>query len=141
MIFNQIIGSFDDFKQIDDVLELDEFNREKRVFKATTVGGIEIGVSVNTALKNEDIISNSKMNILIKLKPQDVLVIYPDSIQQMGEVAHFIGNRHFSAVFEGNRMIIPQDSLLEQWLNEKGVKNEKASLVLKEPLKHASHHH
>ena len=51
--------------------------------------------------------------IIVKIKSDDVLVIRPTNITEMGIIAHSLGNRHLQAQFEDGKMIIQYDALVE----------------------------
>lgn len=59
--------------------------------------------------------------IVIEVMPDDVLIIQPRSIREMGEIAHKLGNRHLPAQFEGDAMVVQYDYLVEEQLMQDGI--------------------
>ena len=73
----------------------------------------------NHALRDGDILHQEGKNlIVISVKADDVLVIRPTDMMQMGVVAHMLGNRHLPAQFEEDTMIVQYDYLVERLLKE-----------------------
>ena len=74
------------------------------------------------------------LNIVIDLIPDDLLVISPNSLQQMGDIAHKIGNRHLPAQFEGNEMLVQYDYLVEELLIELKVPYSREEKKVKQSI-------
>lgn len=63
-----------------------------------------IALSENVELKDGDILYHDDKNmIIVKIKSDDVLVIRPTNITEMGIIAHSLGNRHLQAQFEDGK--------------------------------------
>ena len=56
--------------------------------------------------------------IIVDVMPDDLLIIKPRSILEMGNIAHQLGNRHLPAQFEGDEMFVQYDYLVEELLQE-----------------------
>ena len=56
--------------------------------------------------------------IVIDVLSDDLLVIKPRSLKEMGTIAHQLGNRHLPAQFEENNMLVQYDYLVEELLQE-----------------------
>ncbi|PZT48126.1 hypothetical protein B6S12_05695 [Helicobacter valdiviensis] len=146
MIVSKIIGNISSFdckgKTIDKV-KVSAEDRLKQIIRLKSDSGIEIGVNLQEGhLHNGDILGEDDKSIfVVDFLPQNVLLITPKDMMQMGFVAHSIGNRHTPAVFEEGAMIVEEDYLLIEWLEANKVPYQKAQKVLKCALKHASHHH
>ncbi|MGG5738266.1 MULTISPECIES: urease accessory protein UreE [Bacillus cereus group] len=116
----------------------------KRVQKLFSESGFEIGVSLDNGetLKNGDILYEDEHRIVyIEVLPEEVIVITPTSIKEMGIIAHNLGNRHLPAQFDEGCMILANDYLVEELLKKEGVPYQKEHRVLPKPFKHASHKH
>lgn len=116
----------------------------KRVLRVKTDHGNEMGIRLKKKkeLKDGDILYRDEKNmIIITTIKDDVLTIYPASLQEMGEIAHQIGNRHTPAQFEKNAMIIQYDYLLENLLEELGVSFKREKRQMKEAFRHIGHSH
>ena len=94
----------------------------KRVQKLYSESGFEIGVSLGSGetLKNGDILYEDENRIVyIEVLPEEVIVITPTSIKEMGIIAHNLGNRHLPAQFDEGCMILANDYLVEDLLKRK----------------------
>lgn len=93
----------------------------KRVQRVTTDHGNELGIRLkeNKSLEDGDVLYMDENNmIIVTVTPDDLLTIMPTSIQQMGEIAHQLGNRHLPAQFEGKLMLVQYDYLVEELLQK-----------------------
>lgn len=130
-------------KQLDKILISSELLL-KRVQKLCSESGFEIGISLENGdtLKNGDILYEDENRIVyIEVLPEEVIVITPTSIKEMGIIAHNLGNRHLPAQFDEGCMILANDYLVEDLLKKEGVPYQKENRVLPKPFKHASHKH
>ena len=120
MIFYEIIGNIN---AIDDLngyhvekIYLNSEDMLKRILRVTSDHKREYGITLdnNEKLKDGDILYNEdKKLIVVKANSEDVLIIKPSSITEMGVIAHALGNRHLQAQFEDDKMIIQYDRLVE----------------------------
>ena len=77
----------------------------------------------------------------IYLNSEDVLIIKPSSITEMGVIAHALGNRHLQAQFEDDKMIIQYDRLVEEELKRDNVNYSRENITLKKAFKHVEFAH
>ncbi len=148
MIFNKIIGNIE---EIDDLskfhVEKIYINSEdtlKRILRVTSDHNREYGITLEKSgeLKDGDILHNDGKNIiLVKIKGDDVLVIKPTDITEMGIIAHALGNRHLQAQFEDGKMIIQYDSLVESELERDKINYSRENLKLKKAFRHIEFGH
>ena len=148
MIFNQIIDN------IDNIEDLSEFHVEKiyinsedslkRILRVTSDHNREYGIALekNEKLRDGDIVYKDNKNIIVvKIKGDDVLVIKPKDITEMGIIAHSLGNRHLQAQFEDGKMIIQYDALVEEELKKDGINYSIENLKLKKAFRHVEFGH
>lgn len=136
------------------VVPLDALTR--RVQRLIGDHGTEIGVRLEPGahLHDGDILARDGHNVIaVQLEASDVLVIAPTSIEQMGRVAHNLGNRHLPAQFFGPEtpvagldahdgvMMIAYDHTAEHYLDHAGVRFVRVSRVMATPFRHAEHTH
>ena len=148
MIVEKVIGNIEaiqDIKafHIEKVL-LESDDLLKRIQRVTTDHGTELGISLppNHSLRDGDILHQEGKNlIVISVKADDVLVIRPVSMMQMGVVAHMLGNRHLPAQFEGDAMIVQYDYLVERLLKEEQLSYTRENKKLKQAFRHVDHSH
>ncbi|WCF10428.1 urease accessory protein UreE [Paenibacillus thiaminolyticus] len=116
----------------------------KTIQRVTTDHGNEIGIRLTqrTELKDGDILyMDDKNMIVIEVMPDDVLIIQPRSIREMGEIAHKLGNRHLPAQFEGDAMVVQYDYLVEEQLTQDGIPFARENKKMKQAFRHVGHKH
>jgi len=125
----------------------------KRIQRVTTDHGRELGIRLAgdavADLRDGDVLFvDGKDAIVIAVEHTEVLVIAPDSIKEMGVVAHNLGNRHMQAQFFGEDseygaqvMVLAYDHTVEDYLKHVGVPYTRAEHVMPVPFRHAEHTH
>ena len=116
----------------------------KKIQRVKTDHGKELGIRLagNKELKDGDILfQDEKNSIVISVIEDDVIVIQPTSLLQMGEIAHQLGNRHLPAQFENNEMIVQYDYLVEKLLFDLAVPFTREKRKMNEAFKHIGHSH
>ena len=116
----------------------------KRINRVTSDHGTEYGISVDkkTVLKDGDILFNDGHNmIVIVVKSDDVIIIKPETINEMGKIAHNLGNRHLPAQFRDGMMVLEYDKLVEQLLKEEGIKYSRENVTLEKAFRHVEFGH
>ncbi|MEN8076524.1 urease accessory protein UreE [Clostridioides difficile] len=148
MIFNQIIGNINELKDLNNLhVEKIYINSEdalKRILRVNSDHNHEYGIALseNIELKDGDILYRDDKNIIIvKIKGDDVLVIKPKSMTDMGIIAHSLGNRHLQAQFEDGKMIIQYDALVEGELKRDNIEYSRENLKLKKAFRHVEFGH
>ncbi|GIP34861.1 urease accessory protein UreE [Paenibacillus sp. J2TS4] len=150
MIIEQIVGRLDQLSPEDregrhiEKVYLPSEDLLKRIQRVTTDHGKEIGIRLTQKeeLADGDILYMDEKNmIVIEVEPDDLLVIRPRSMQEMGEIAHKLGNRHLPAQFEGERMIVQYDYLVEEQLTSDGIPFAREKKKVKKAFRHVGHKH
>ena len=148
MIFNQVLGIINDIEDLNNVhiekIYITSEESLKRIMRVNSDHNHEYGIALseNIELKDGDILYHDDKNIIIvKIKGDDVLVIKPNSMTEMGVIAHSLGNRHLQAQFEDGKMIIQYDALVENELKKDGIKYSRENLKLKKAFRHVEFGH
>ena len=148
MIFNQVLGNINDIEDLNNVhiekICITSEESLKRIMRVNSDHNHEYGIALseNIELKDGDILYHDDKNIIIvKIKGDDVLVIKPNSMTEMGVIAHSLGNRHLQAQFEDGKMIIQYDALVENELKKDGIKYSRENLKLKKAFRHVEFGH
>ena len=148
MIFNQVLGNIDDINDLNNLhIEKIYINSEdalKRIMRVNSDHNHEYGIALseNIELKDGDILYHDDKNmIIVKIKSDDVLVIRPTNITEMGIIAHSLGNRHLQAQFEDGKMIIQYDALVEGELKRDNINYSRENLKLKKAFRHVEFGH
>ncbi|MEH7121184.1 urease accessory protein UreE [Neobacillus vireti] len=116
----------------------------KRIQRVVTDHGKEIGIRLkdNRDLIDGDVLYMDERNmIIISVKDDDLLVIQPTTLRQMGEIAHQLGNRHLPAQFEGNEMLVQYDYLVEELLQQLEITFKRENRKVKQAFRHIGHSH
>lgn len=147
MIIEKIAGHID---QIDvngrhiEKVHLHSDDLVKRIQRVTTDHGKEIGIRLKEPrdLQHGDILSVDDRNIIVvNVIADELLIIKPISIRQMGEIAHNLGNRHLPAQFEAEEMLVQYDYLVEELLQQLNIPYSREKRIVKQAFRHIGHHH
>ncbi|MEH7335294.1 urease accessory protein UreE [Neobacillus drentensis] len=147
MIIEKVIGNVSTIEKKAPHTERVYMNSDdlvKRIQRVVTDHGKEIGIRLkdNRDLIDGDVLYIDERNmIVISVKNDDLLVIQPTSIQQMGEIAHQLGNRHLPAQFEGNEMLVQYDYLVEELLQQLEIPFKRENRKVKQAFRHIGHRH
>lgn len=116
----------------------------KRVQRVVTDHSREIGIRLKESkdlLAGDVLYMDDHDIIVVDVLPDDLLVICPNSLGQMGDIAHKIGNRHLPAQFEGNEMLVQYDYLVEDLLKELGITYFRQDRKVNKAFRHVGHSH
>lgn len=147
MILDKILGNIKDMEDIHCHIEriyLESDELLKRVLRVTSDHGHEYGISLpkGSEMRDGDILFNDGHNmVVISVKEDDVIVITPRDINEMGEVAHNLGNKHLPVQIEDGKIIIQYDYLVEKFLQDLQVNFERKNMKLKQAFRHVDHSH
>ncbi|MGG3468578.1 urease accessory protein UreE [Neobacillus pocheonensis] len=147
MIIEQIVGNVVETpvsgRHIEKVF-LSSDDLMKRIQRVKTDHGKEIGIRLKEPrdLLDGDILYIDDRNIIVvSVMTDDLLVIRPTNLQQMGEIAHQLGNRHLPAQFEGDEMLVQFDYLVEELLDSLKIPFAREERKVKKAFRHIGHHH
>lgn len=116
----------------------------KRIQRVTTDHGREIGIRLKDPrdlVAGDVLYIDDKNMIVIDVVADDLLVINPRSIKEMGTIAHQLGNRHLPAQFEDDSMMVQYDYLVEELLNELKIPYQREKRKVKQAFRHIGHSH
>ena len=148
MVFERVLGNIKDIENINNyhvekiILKSDDLL--KRIIRVTSDHGHEYGISLDKGktLHNGDILLKDGHNlVIVQYESNDILVIKPTSINEMGKIAHELGNRHLQAQFEDDTMIIEYDSLVEDKLKHDKIDYIREERVLEKAFRHVEFEH
>ena len=150
MIIDHIVTHIDEMEEE----ELSKFHKEKvylessdlvkRIQRVTTDHGKELGIRLKEPrdLVAGDVLFMDERNmIIVDVMPDDLIIIKPRSILEMGNIAHQLGNRHLPAQFEGDEMFVQYDYLVEELLQELAIPFEREKRKVKQAFRHIGHSH
>ncbi|MED3562829.1 urease accessory protein UreE [Bacillus xiapuensis] len=123
---------------------LESANLVKRIQRVTTDHGREIGIRLKDPreLVAGDVLYMDEKNIIVvDVVADDLLVISPRNLREMGNIAHQLGNRHLPAQFEGDEMMVQYDYLVEELLKELEIPYKREKRKVKQAFRHIGHSH
>ncbi|OIK10399.1 urease accessory protein UreE [Bacillus sp. MUM 116] len=123
---------------------LESANLVKRIQRVTTDHGREIGIRLKDPrdLVAGDVLYMDEKNIIVvDVVADDLLVISPRNLREMGNIAHQLGNRHLPAQFEGDEMMVQYDYLVEELLKELKIPYKREERKVKQAFRHIGHSH
>ena len=150
MIINKIIGNIEDFDESEiskrhiEKVNLESDQLVKRIQRLTTDHDREIGLQLKDQrdLANGDILYMDDQNIImVNVLSDDLLIIQPKDMEEMGRVAHELGNRHLPAQFTASEMLIQYDYLTEKLLQEMKLTFIREKRQVKNAFRHIGHSH
>lgn len=116
----------------------------KRIQRVKTDHGNELGIRLKEArelIAGDVLFMDDKNMIVVDVLSDDLIVISPRSIEEMGNIAHQLGNRHLPAQFEGDDMLVQYDYLVEELLQELGIPFRREDRKVKKAFRHIGHSH
>lgn len=126
-----------------ETLSLTWHERSKTRSRHKTNRGRDIAISLprGTMLFDDTVLHNcSEVTVIVKARPEDVLVIFPASQAEYCKVAHHLGNWHRSIeVGAGGQIVAEWDSPLADWLQRSDIKWEATSSPFEPDLRCAGH--
>ncbi|MBY6268261.1 urease accessory protein UreE [Parageobacillus thermoglucosidasius] len=147
MIVEKIVGNIRMLDKLPPHIERVYLNSDdlvKRIQRVVTDHGTEIGIRLKETkeLTDGDILWMDEKNmIVVSVLPDDLLVIRPTSMKQMGEIAHQLGNRHLPAQFEGEEMLVQYDYLVEELLKQLHIPYQREKRKVKQAFRYIGHRH
>ena len=150
MIIEKIVGHIDELDSDlvagthKEKVYLESSDLVKRIQRVKTDHGREIGIRLSESreLSAGDVLYMDEKNIiLIEVFPDDVIVIEPRNMNEMGTIAHQLGNRHLPAQFEEDKMLVQYDYLVEELLEELGLPYVREKRKVKKAFRHIGHSH
>lgn len=116
----------------------------KRIQRVITDHGTEIGIRLKEPrdlIAGDVLYMDEKNMIIVDVLSDDLLVISPRNLKEMGTIAHQLGNRHLPAQFEGNDMLVQYDYLVEELLQELQIPFMREDRKVKQAFRHIGHSH
>ncbi len=150
MIVEKVIANIRDL----DASKLEKLHKEKvyiesdhlmkRVQRLKTDHDRDIGIRLKDAKELEagDVLYMDEKNIIVvDVLSDDLLVIRPRDMNEMGNIAHQLGNRHLPAQFEDDEMLVQYDYLVEELLEELEIPFKRDERKVNKAFRHIGHNH
>lgn len=150
MIIDKVVTNINDLEQAEiekrhkEKVILESAHLVKRIQRVETDHGRELGIRLKDPrdLKVGDVLYMDDENmIIIDVLSDDLLVISPRTMHEMGTIAHQLGNRHLPAQFDEADMLVQYDYLVEELLQELGIPFKQEDRKVKQAFRHIGHSH
>lgn len=150
MIVDKVVANTNDMSKEDvDKRHMEKVYMEspdlmKRIQRVKTDHDREFGIRLAEPkdLKVGDVLFMDDDNmVVVDIHSDDLIVISPRDMNEMGTIAHLLGNRHLPAQFSEDDMLVQYDYLVEELLAEKGIPFERETRKVTEPFRHVGHSH
>lgn len=114
---------------------------KKAIQRVKSDHGNEYGIRIDRndlPLHDGDILLNDGHNIvMIHTMAEEMIVITPEDIDQMGRIAHLLGNTHKPVKIKDGQIILERDPVVEKILVHNHIKYQIKEMTLNEPLSYA----
>jgi urease accessory protein len=100
--------------------------------KTVTTGGREIALALptGTVLAPGDVLAvEDDWYLVVEARPEPVLALFPESYAAAVHIAFDVGNRHFSLGCDGDTLLVPDDTAMEDLVRRLGVRWERRDVV------------
>lgn len=150
LIIEKVITNIDQLDQEEinkrhqEKVYLESADLVKRIQRVTTDHDRELGIRLKEArdLISGDVLFMDEDNmIVVDVLSDDLIVISPRSMHEMGTIAHQLGNRHLPAQFESDEMLVQYDYLVEELLQQLAIPFKREERKVKQAFRHIGHSH
>ena len=149
MIIEEIVGNIANLSNEEKTKHVEKVYLEnsdlvKRIQRVKTDHGNEVGIRLKQPidLQYGDILYKDDKNmIIVDVNSEDLLVIQPRTMQEMGDIAHQLGNRHLPAQFTETEMLVQYDYLVESLLKDLGIPYNHEDRKVNKAFRHIGHSH
>jgi len=112
----------------------------KRV-RSTAGREVALALPTGSLLRPGDVIAReASWYLVVEGRPEPVLAVFPRDREEAIRIAFDVGNRHFSLALEGESILVPDDTAMEQLLTRMGVAWKRREAVY-DPLGDTPHRH
>ncbi|MEC2077590.1 urease accessory protein UreE [Metabacillus fastidiosus] len=150
MIIEKIVTNLEQMDQAEiekrhiEKVYLESSDLVKRIQRVKTDHGKEVGIRLKDPrdlIAGDVLYMDDKNMIVIDVLSDDLIIITPRSLNEMGVIAHQLGNRHLPAQFENDEMLVQYDYLVEELLEELHIPYKREERKVKQAFRHIGHSH
>lgn len=138
------------YRNVDDIPDIGSYHIEtamvksddlmKNILRVRTDHGNEYGIRLedtNTILENGSAFKlGDKKLLVLSVIPDEVIIISPKDINQMGTVAHFLGNLHKPVQIKDGKISLLLDKVVVKSLKKKDIDYKLEKISLDQPLEY-----
>lgn len=109
-----------------ETVEIDWFERDKRILRKTASSGEELGIRVDHTLNEGDVLFEDDEKIIaVTIAPCDLVLVHIHGIREMGQCCFELGNRHLPLAIGDDSVLCPYDEPTFAYMKHKGFDVEK----------------
>ena len=141
----------DVFNTVDEIENLSDFHIEtamvksddlmKSILRVTTDHGNDYGIRLSDSsqvLENGSAFKLSDSELLVlSVIPDEMIVVKPSGIDEMGELAHMLGNLHKPVQIADGTISLLFDKVVAETLKARNIPFAVESIQLEQPLRYA----
>lgn len=121
MIAEKIYGKLGRTDKKVEKVVVDWFERDRKLLRKTTSEGEEIGIKIDAALNDGDIIFEDESRVVaVEIAPCDLISVKVSSPEGMGRLCFELGNRHLSLSISADCVKCPFDEPTFEYLKRLG---------------------
>lgn len=149
MIFTKILGnitdvSLGDERRMETIWLLSE-DLTKRIIRVTTDADTDHGIqlaSTEEELTDGAILwMDEELIIFIRVLPEELIIITPEDINEMGIIAHLLGNSHKPVDVKEGMILLQYDPVIIQMLKKQNIDFSIEERSLHQALRHVNFAH
>lgn len=111
-----------------DYVEIDWFERDRKILRKITTDGREVGIRIDEPLYEGDILFEDEATVIaVTILPCDLVRVRVTSMEEMGRLCFELGNRHLSLSITGDTVRCPYDAPTFTYLEHLGFHPEKVN--------------
>ena len=102
--------------------------------KAKTAGGREVALALSTGSllhPGAVLFVGPDWYLEVEAAPEPLIAVLPRDHDEALRTAFEVGNRHFALAIDGERLLVPDDTAMEQLLSRLGVRWERTLAVFR----------
>lgn len=153
MILTEIFGNVKDIPDIADyhvetaMVKSDDLL--KSILRVTSDHGRDYGIRLEDETQSLEngtafLLGEGKL-LVLSVVPDEVIIITPKDIDEMGTVAHMLGNLHKPVQVKDGKITLLMDEVVAQTLQQEGISYTTEKMQLDQPMKYVNltpgHHH
>jgi urease accessory protein len=111
--------------------------------RAVTAAGrmVALALPTGSVLRDGDVLAvENDWYLVVEARPEPVLAAFPRERAEAIRLAFDVGNRHFSLAVDGDALLVPDDTAMEQLLTRLGVPWERRRAAF-DPIGGGGHRH
>lgn len=146
MIFTEVVANVNNLINLEtyhiETANITSNDLTKRIIRVISDHGNEFGIRLHDDSRELEhgsvfFIDDNRL-LILSVIPDEMIVITPKDIDEMGEIAHLLGNTHKPISVENGKIKLALDPVVLNVLNHKYIEYKTEKIILNKPLKHVN---